>query len=47
MFKKLLRKYKLLHYLGFHNEDCRRRMYNTEQDYMCIRTGTTHKKFTL
>ena len=47
MIKRLLRKYKVLHYLGFHNKDCRRRVYTTEEDYLCLRTGTTHKKFTL
>ena len=45
MLRKLLRNYKFLHYLGFHNEDCRRRVYTTEQEYLCLRTGTTHKKF--
>jgi len=47
MFKRLLRQYKLLHYLGFHNDDCRRRIYTTKKDYLCLRIGTTHKKFIL
>ena len=34
MFRKLLRQYKFLHYLGFHNEDCKRRVYTTKQDYL-------------
>ena len=37
----------ILHRMGFHGEDCRRRLYNTEQDYICIVTGNSHKKFTL
>jgi hypothetical protein len=47
MIRKILRKFKFLHYLGFHNEDCERRMYDTTKDYMCIRTGNTHKRWTL
>lgn len=47
MIKKLLRKYKFLHYLGLHNEDCSRRLYTTDKDCICLRTGNTHKKFTL
>ena len=47
MLKRVLRKYKFLHYIGFHNNDCRRRIYTTKQDYLCLRTGNTHKKFTL
>jgi hypothetical protein len=45
--RKLLRKYNFLHYMGFHNKDCRRRVYTTEQDYVCLVTGNTHKKFQL
>jgi len=47
MIRKLLRKFKFLHRLGFHNEDCRRRVYTTERDYLCLQTGNTHKKFEL
>lgn len=49
MIKKILRKFKFLHYLGFHNKECRRRVYTTEKDYLCLRTGTyiILKKFTL
>ena len=37
----------ILHRMGFHNDKCRRRLFSTEQDYICIVTGNTHKKFTL
>ena len=37
----------LLHRMGFHNSKCRRRMYNTYKDYLCLITGNTHKKFKL
>lgn len=47
MIKKLLRKFKFLHYLGLHNNDCRRRLFTTEDEYICLRTGNTHKKFKL
>ena len=47
MFRKLLRRYRFLHHLGFHNNDCRRRVYTTKEDYLCLRTGNTHKKFKL
>ena len=47
MIRKILRKYKILHHLGLHNKDCRRRLYNTKEDYVCLRTGNSHKKFTL
>jgi len=44
---KLLKRIKLMHRLGLHNKECRRRLYTTEQDYICLITGNTHKKFTL
>ena len=44
MIRKLLRNYKFLHYIGFHNSECRRRLFTTEDKYICLRTGTTHKK---
>ena len=48
MVRKLLRKYKFLHYIGFHNKDCRRKLYNTTENYyLCLRTGTAHKKYIL
>ena len=47
MVRELLKKYKFLHYLGFHNKDCRRRLFTTQEDYICLRTGNTHKKFEL
>lgn len=37
----------ILHRMGFHSKSCRRRVYTTEQDYLCLITGNTHKKFTL
>lgn len=37
----------ILHRMGFHNKNCRRRVYTTEQDFLCLRTGNTHKKFKL
>lgn len=39
MIKRILRKYKLLHYLGFHNEDCKRRIFTTKNKHLCLRTG--------
>ena len=45
--KKILKKFKFLHYLGFHNKDCRRRIYTKENTYICLRTGNKHKKFSL
>ena len=43
--KKTLRY--LLHRLGFHNSRCRRRLYTTDDKYICLITGNTHTKFTL
>jgi hypothetical protein len=37
----------ILHRMGFHNKSCRRRVYTTEQDFLCLWTGNTHKKFKL
>lgn len=37
----------ILHRIGFHNKSCRRRVYTTEEDFLCLLTGNTHKKFTL
>jgi len=37
----------LLHIIGFHNSKCRRRIYTTDKDYLCLITGNSHKKFTL
>lgn len=37
----------IFHRMGFHTEGCRRRLFSTEQDYICMVTGNTHKKFTL
>ena len=37
----------ILHRIGFHNSACRRRVFTTEQDYLCLITGNTHKKFKL
>ena len=37
--RKILRKYKFLHYLGLHNKYCKRRIFTTKNDYLCIRTG--------
>ena len=47
MIKKLLRQFKFLHYLGLHNKDCKRRLFTTKNDYLCLRTGNIHKKFIL
>ena len=47
MIRELLRKYKFLHYCGFHNKDCRRKIFTKERDYLCLRTGKIHKKFKL
>ena len=43
----LLKRFKFLHYCGLHNEDCRRRIYTTKKDYLCLITGKAHKKFNL
>jgi hypothetical protein len=45
MIKKLLKKYKFLHYLGLHNKDCSRRIFTTKDKCICLITGTTHKNF--
>ena len=42
-YRKLLRKYKILHYLGLHDRNCRRRLYTTKEKYLCIRTGKSFK----
>lgn len=47
LLKKILRKYRFLHYLGLHNKDCSRRVYTTNRDYICIVTGKKHKKLKL
>lgn len=39
--RKLLRKYKFLHYLGLHNKDCKRRLFTTKNKCICLRTGKT------
>tara|TARA_R110000824_G_scaffold159977_2_gene334620 strand:+ start:596 stop:739 length:144 start_codon:yes stop_codon:yes gene_type:complete len=35
----------LIHRMGFHNSKCRRRIYATKEDYLCLLTGNSHKKF--
>ena len=35
------------HRLGFHNNKCRRRLFTTKNEYICLITGNTHKKFKL
>ena len=47
MLNKMLRKYKFLHYLGLHNNECKRRVFTTERTYLCLRTGKIYKKFKL
>ena len=42
-FRKLLRKYKFLHYLGLHNKDCKRRIFTIKNKYICLRTGNKIK----
>ena len=42
-FRKLLRKYKFLHHLGFHNKDCKRRIFTTKNKSICLRTGNKIK----
>ena len=37
----------ILHFLGFHNSRCRRRLFTTKDKYICLITGKTHKKFKL
>ena len=44
IYNKILRKYRCLHRLGFHNKDCSRRLFTTKNKYICIVTGTTHTK---
>ena len=43
MIRKLLRKFKFLHYLGLHNKDCKRRLFTTSKDHICLRTGNKIK----
>jgi|10_taG_2_1085330.scaffolds.fasta_scaffold03242_5 hypothetical protein len=47
MINKIIDRFKFLHYIGIHNKNCRRRVFTTKNDYICIRTGNTHKKFRL
>jgi hypothetical protein len=42
--RKILRKFKFLHYLGMHNKDCRRQVFTEKNTYICLRTGNKHKK---
>jgi len=45
MIKMIMKHIKyILHRLGFHNKNCRRRIYTTERDYLCLITGNIHKK---
>ena len=37
----------ILHKLGFHNKNCRRRIYTTKRNYLCLITGNIYKKFKL
>ena len=39
MIKKLLRKFKILHYFGCHNKDCKRKIFTKNNKYLCLRTG--------
>ena len=34
----------ILHKLGFHNKNCRRRLFTTKDKYICLITGNTHRK---
>ena len=34
----------ILHRLGFHNKNCRRRLFTTKNKYICLVTGNEHKK---
>ena len=37
----------ILHRLGFHNKNCRRRLFTTKDKYICLITGGIYKKFKL
>jgi hypothetical protein len=41
MKRKLKR---ILCWLGFHSENCRRRIFTEENTYLCITTGSIYKK---
>ena len=43
IIRNILRTYKFLHYLGFHNKDCMRRIFTTKNKYLCLRTGNIYK----
>ena len=39
LIRKILKKNKFLHYIGFHNKDCKRRLFTTKNKHICLRTG--------
>jgi hypothetical protein len=41
--RKILRKYKWLHYLGVHNKDCMRKIFTERNAHLCLRTGNIYK----
>ena len=43
MVKRLLKRYKFLHYLGMHNKDCKRRLFTTKNKNICLITGNKIK----
>jgi hypothetical protein len=47
MINKIIDRFKFLHYIGFHNKNCRRRVFTTKNDYICIKTGNIYKKIGL
>lgn len=48
MKNKIIQKLQYIkHRMGFHNCNCRRRIYTTREDYLCLITGNSHKKFRL
>ena len=41
--RKILRKYKWLHYLGIHNKECLRQVFTEKNKWLCLRTGNMFK----
>ena len=35
----------ILHRIGFHNSNCKRRLFTTKNKYICLVTGNIYKKF--
>lgn len=41
--RRILRKYKWLHYFGIHNADCMRQVFTEKDKWLCLITGKIFK----